>query len=118
MRLSQFDIHFKLRPTTKAQALVNFIVECMVRETTKQSLIKEETLWTLSLYSSSNEKVCRGGVILVTLEDFIVYYALRFNFKLSNSEDEYEALLYRLQLVVKIMAEKIRLKCDLKLMVN
>ncbi|XP_031106330.1 uncharacterized protein LOC116010979 [Ipomoea triloba] len=118
MRLSQFDIHFKPRPTIKGQALADFIVECTTRDATEQARNAEEEWWTLSTDGSSSSKACGGGVVLVTPEGFRAYYALRFHFKLSNNEDEYEALLCGLQLAVSMKVEKLKIRCDSRLVVG
>ncbi|XP_019176175.1 PREDICTED: uncharacterized protein LOC109171578 [Ipomoea nil] len=118
MHLSQFDIDFKPRPAIKGQALADFIVECTAREVTDQVETEDGGWWTLSTDGSSNSKGCGGGVVLVTPEGFRAYYAIRFHFKLSNNEAEYEALLNGLRLAVGLRAEKVRIRCDSKLVVS
>ncbi|XP_019173389.1 PREDICTED: uncharacterized protein LOC109168965 [Ipomoea nil] len=90
MRLSQFDIQFKPRPAIKGQAVADFIVECTAREATERVRDEDEERWTLSTDGSSSTKSCGGGAVLITPEGFRAYYALRFAFKLSNNEAEYE----------------------------
>lgn len=97
MHLSQFDIEYKPRPAFKGQALADFIVECTNREVTEQVEIEDGGWWTLSTDGSSNNKGCGGSIVLITPEDFQAYYALRFHFKLSNNQAEYEAFLGGLQ---------------------
>ncbi|XP_019160737.1 PREDICTED: uncharacterized protein LOC109157290 [Ipomoea nil] len=118
MRLSQYNIQFKPRPAIKGQALADFIVECTAREATEQARSEEEEWWTLSIDGSSSAKGCRGGVVLVTPEGFRAYYALRFHFKLSNNEAEYEALLGGLRLALSMRAEKLKIRCDSRLVVG
>ncbi|XP_019167690.1 PREDICTED: uncharacterized protein LOC109163402 [Ipomoea nil] len=118
MHLSQFDIDFKPRPAIKGQALADFIVECTAREVTDQVETEDGGWWTLSTDGSSNSKGCGGGVVLVTPEGFRAYYAIRFHFKLSNNEAEYEALLNGLRLAAGLRAEKVRIRCDSKLVVS
>ncbi|XP_031107639.1 uncharacterized protein LOC116012276 [Ipomoea triloba] len=146
MHLSQFDIEFKPRPAIKGQALADFIVECTVkgqaladfivectargqaladfivectaREVTEQVENEDGGWWTLSTDGSSNSKGCGGGVVLITPEGFRAYYAIRFHFKLSNNEAEYEALLNGLRLAAGLRAEKVRIRCDSKLVVG
>ncbi|XP_019159996.1 PREDICTED: uncharacterized protein LOC109156598 [Ipomoea nil] len=115
---SQFDIDFKPRPAIKGQALADFIVECTAREVTDQVETEDGGWWTLSTDGSSNSKGCGGGVVLVTPEGFRPYYAIRFHFKLSNNEIEYEALLNGLRLAAGLRAEKVRIRCDSKLVVS
>ncbi|XP_031090983.1 uncharacterized protein LOC115995980 [Ipomoea triloba] len=118
MHLSQFDIEFKPRPAIKGQALADFIVECTARDVTEQVENEDGGWWTLSTDGSSNSKGCGGGVVLITPEGFRAYYAIRFHFRLSNNEAEYEALLNGLRLAAGLRAEKIRIRCDSKLVVG
>ncbi|XP_019186014.1 PREDICTED: uncharacterized protein LOC109180761 [Ipomoea nil] len=118
MRLSQFDIQFKPRPAIKGQALADFIVECTAREATERVRDEDEEWWTLSTDGSSSAKNCGGGVVLITPEGFRAYYALRFAFKLSNNEAEYEALLGGLRLALNMRVEKLKIRCDSRLVVG
>ncbi|XP_019178888.1 PREDICTED: uncharacterized protein LOC109174051 [Ipomoea nil] len=118
MRLSQYDVQFKPQPAIKGQALADFIVECTAREAAELAQSDEEDWWTLSTDGSSGPKGCGGGVVLVTQEGFRAYYALRFHFKLSNNEAEYEALLGGLRLALGMRASKIRVRCDSRLVVG
>ncbi|XP_019175786.1 PREDICTED: uncharacterized protein LOC109171110 [Ipomoea nil] len=118
IRLSQYDVQFKPRPAIKGQALADFIVECTAREAAELARSDEEDWWTLSTDGSSGLKGCGGGVVLVTPEGFRAYNALRFHFKLSNNEAEYEALLGGLRLALGLRASKIRVRCDSRLVVG
>ncbi|XP_019172821.1 PREDICTED: uncharacterized protein LOC109168238 [Ipomoea nil] len=114
MRLSQFDIQFKPRPVIKGHALADFIVECTAPEATERVRDEDEEWWTLSTDGSSSAKSCGGGVVLITPEGFRAYYALRFAFKLSNNEAEYEALC----LALNMRVEKLKIRCDSRLVVG
>ncbi|XP_019161153.1 PREDICTED: uncharacterized protein LOC109157769 [Ipomoea nil] len=118
MRLSQYDIQFRTRPVIKRQTLADFIVECTAREATEQVRDEDEEWWTLSIDGASGPKCCGGGVVLITPEGFRAYYALRFAFKLSNNEVEYEALLGGLRLELNMTVEKLRIRCDSRLVVG
>ena len=83
------------RPAIKGQALVDFITEF----TTPEDKQPEEapTAPTLKIPKrglyvdrSFNEGGSRAGLILVSLKGHRVHYALRFGFKASNNEVEYE----------------------------
>ncbi|CAH9143682.1 unnamed protein product [Cuscuta epithymum] len=118
--LSQFHIEVKPRPSIKGQALADFIVECTAREeaTKMKHGDDEQEWWILSTDGSSAAKSCGGGVVLTTPEGFRAYYAIRFNFKVSNNEAEYEALLCGLRLAANMRAEKVKIRCDSKLVVG
>nr|KYP43928.1 Retrovirus-related Pol polyprotein from transposon 17.6 [Cajanus cajan] len=87
VELSQFDITFKPRGPIKAQCLVDFVNELHPHG------YFEEQWWTLHVDGSSN---CRGsgaGVILEGPKGIVLEQSLRFQFKASNNQAEYEALL-------------------------
>ncbi|CAH9133666.1 unnamed protein product [Cuscuta epithymum] len=117
--LSQYQIEIKPRPSIKGKALADFVTECTARETAITTTGAEpDEAWTLYTDGSSATKACGGGVFLISPEGFRAYYAIRFNFKVSNNEAEYEALLSGLRLAAGLKARHIRIKCDSKLVVN
>ncbi|CAH9090598.1 unnamed protein product [Cuscuta epithymum] len=117
--LSQYQIEIKPRPSIKGQALADFVTECTARETAVTTTGAEpDEAWTLYTDGSSATKACGGGVVLISPEGFRAYYAIRFNFKVSNNEAEYEALLSGLRLAAGLKARHVRIKCDSKLVVS
>ncbi|KAB2626690.1 hypothetical protein D8674_020308 [Pyrus ussuriensis x Pyrus communis] len=56
-------------------------------------------VWTLYVDGSSNQQGCGAGLVLTTPNKVAMKYALRFKFKASNNEAEYEALLAGLRMV-------------------
>ena len=98
IELSQFDIEFMPRPAIKRQALADFIAEF----TTPEDKRPEEAptvptaripKWGLYVYGPSNEGGLGTGLILVSHEGHRMHCAIRFEFKDSNNEAEYEALI-------------------------
>ncbi|CAH9083530.1 unnamed protein product [Cuscuta europaea] len=117
--LSQFQIEIKPRPSIKGQALADFVIECTARETAVANPGPEpDDTWTLFTDGSSAAKSCGGGVVLISPEGFRAYYAIRFNFRVSNNEAEYEALLSGLRLAAGLKAKHLRIKCGSKLVVG
>ena len=72
----------------------------------------------LYIDGSSNSQGSGAGIILTTLEGIQLEYALRFGFKASNNEVEYEALLVELQSATTTGAKQIRVYNDSQLVVN
>ena len=68
--------------------------------------------WVLYVDRSSNGQGSGAGIILTTPEGIQLEYALRFGFKASNNEAEYEALLVGLQLSAALGVEQIRVYSD------
>ncbi|KAL0373162.1 UNVERIFIED_CONTAM: hypothetical protein Scaly_0997800 [Sesamum calycinum] len=86
VELSEYDISYQLRTAVKAQALAKFGNEAMLIE-------EKEGKWLLHVNGSST--LAGNGVKLVltsSMEDEL-NYTLRFDFKVSNNEAEYEALI-------------------------
>ena len=61
--------------------------------------------WELYVHGSSNEGGSGAGLILVSPEGYRVHCALRFGFKTSNNEVEYEALIAGLKLAKYMQVE-------------
>ena len=58
--------------------------------------------WELYVDGSSNDGGSGAGLILVSPEGHRMHCALRFSFKASNNDAEYEALIVRLKLAREI----------------
>ncbi|VFR02436.1 unnamed protein product, partial [Cuscuta campestris] len=115
--LGAFLIEFKPRKAIKGQALADFVVECTAREEPSAEL-ETDDWWTVFTDGSSAAKNSGGGVVVIAPEGFRAYYSVRFGFKASNNEAEYEALLCGLRLAAGMNATKLRIKCDSKLVVG
>ncbi|VFQ88258.1 unnamed protein product, partial [Cuscuta campestris] len=108
--LGSFQIEFKPRPAIKGQALADFVVECTAREVESSGEEPEGNWWTVYTDGSSATDASGGGVVAISPEGFKAYYSVRFRFKVSNNEAEYEALLCGLRLVASIRAERIQVR--------
>ena len=75
-------------------------------------------LWKLYVDGSSNENGSGVGIILITPAGSRFHFALRFSFKASNNEVEYEALLAGLRIAKGLRAKAIHCYSDSQLVVN
>ncbi|VFQ79051.1 unnamed protein product [Cuscuta campestris] len=116
--LGAFQIEFKPRPAIKGQALADFVVECTAREEPSPEEPETDNWWIVFTDGSSAARNSGGGVVVIAPEGFRAYYSIRFGFKASNNEAEYEALLGGLHLAAGMNATKLRVKCDSKLVVG
>ena len=66
---------------------------------------------------SSNEGQSGAGLILVSPEGHRMHCALRFGFKTSNNEAEYEALIVGLNLAREMRVESLKIYSDPQLIV-
>ncbi|RDY04062.1 rnhA, partial [Mucuna pruriens] len=95
IQLSEFDILFESRGHIKAQVIADFLVEL-----TPKGGRELEGEWYLSV----------DGLIKVLIEK-----SLHFEFKASNNQAEYEALLAGMKLAQELEAKKLTAKSDSKL---
>ena len=93
VELGQFDIHFRPRTTIKGQALVEFVAEFTYQA---EGVVEEEQekieqqWWKLYIDGSSNDCGAGAGLMLISPEGHKITCALKFGFKASNNEAEYE----------------------------
>lgn len=74
--------------------------------------------WVLYVDGSSNQMGSGAGLVLTTPQKVEFEYALHFNFKASNNEAEYEALIAGLRIARELGAKQIRVYSDSQLVVN
>ncbi|XP_020216778.1 uncharacterized protein LOC109800405 [Cajanus cajan] len=108
MELSQFDITFKPRGPIKALCLADFINELHPHDQFEQQW------WTLHVDGSSNNQGSGARVILEGPRGITLEQSLRFRFKASNNQAEYEALLAGLRLAEDMGASRIKCRTDSK----
>ena len=58
-------------------------------------------MWGLHIDEISNVQGSKADLILTNSEGIVIEYVIRFNFKASNNQAEYEALLIRLKIAKK-----------------
>ncbi|XP_072052252.1 uncharacterized protein [Arachis hypogaea] len=88
IELSEFDIHYQPRGSVKSQYLADFVIEF-----TEPSSDTESISWVLFVDGASNPQGSGAGVLLKSSEGVVIEHSLRFSFKASNNQAEYEALI-------------------------
>jgi hypothetical protein len=93
IELSEFDMTFSPRGAIKSQILEDFVLEMT-------SPPEEESShpWTLSVDGASNIRGSGAGVVLEGPDGVLIEQSLRFAFKASNNQAEYEALIAGMKL--------------------
>ncbi|RDY06528.1 hypothetical protein CR513_09461, partial [Mucuna pruriens] len=76
---------------------------------------KENSRWILSVDGASNQSRSEAGVILKGLNEVLIEQSLHFEFKASNNQAEYEALLAEMRLAKELEAKTLTAKSDSKL---
>ncbi|GAV68481.1 hypothetical protein CFOL_v3_11984, partial [Cephalotus follicularis] len=94
VELGEYDLNFKARPTIKSQVLADFVadntpMDCMEEDPSEN----ERGLWKLSVDGSSCITGSGVRLVLTSPDGWTLEYALRFEFKATNNEAEWESLI-------------------------
>ncbi|CAL8990397.1 unnamed protein product [Prunus brigantina] len=122
------------RPAEKGQAVADFISELTLPAPSEPFVTGPTSpgtegigaerfdpsvpVWVLHVDGSANQQGCGAGLVLTTPDGGKLEYALRFGFRTSNNEAEYEALLAGLRLAKSMSARQIKIHSDSQLIVN
>ena len=109
MELFEFDIHYEPKASIKGQVFVEFMVELSSDDT---QLNPNDFQWVLSVDGSSNQHWSGADVILEGPNGLLIEQALRFAFKASNNQAEYEALIAMMLLAKELGAWSLLVKSD------
>ncbi|XP_075646115.1 uncharacterized protein LOC142617200 [Castanea sativa] len=119
-RLGFFDIRYRLRSSVKRQVLVDFVVEFSLRGEIEIVCHVEVPPWKVFVdgVSSALGAEAGAGIIIITPEGIKLEYPFRLDFRASNNEAEYEALLARLKAALGLGARDVEACSDSWLVVN
>ncbi|XP_065049163.1 uncharacterized protein LOC135679386 [Musa acuminata AAA Group] len=106
-----------LRQTAiKAQAVADFIAE--LTQVADGDLEQPPEVWILHVDGSASSKGAGVGLVLLAPDDRSFERSLRFGFKATNNEAEYEALLVGLRLALEMQVAAIHVLTDSQLVVE
>jgi len=115
VELSKFDVQYELRGPIKGQVYADFIVELSLAATHQE---KADFRWVLSVDRSFNQQGSGDGVILEGPNGLLIEQALRFSFKASNNQVEYEALIAGMLLANEMGTNRLLAKSDSLLVIG
>ncbi|GKA72558.1 reverse transcriptase domain-containing protein [Tanacetum coccineum] len=128
IELGEHEIIYKPRSAIKGQILVDFLIEPPRTEERietkyggKDSGQLESTAslgWILLTDGASGTEGSRAGLVITNPNGQEITYALRFNFKISNNEAGYEALIAGLKLAIHMEAQHLQVFSDSLLFTN
>ncbi|KAL5539207.1 hypothetical protein UlMin_044287 [Ulmus minor] len=120
IELGEFDIQFKPRTAIKGQALADFIAEFTYTPEMSEKITTQtqNSQWKLYVDGSSTETSSGAGIILVSPDGVKLSCAIRFKFKTTNNQAEYEALLSGLRLAKEVSARHLTIYSDSQLVVS
>ena len=100
---------YKPRSAIKAQALADFITEGFGLEGSPEDNLRP---WMLVVDGSSTPGGGGAGLMIKSPEGQSWLYALHFEFRVSNNEAEYEALIAGLKLAAQLGAKHLNVQSD------
>ena len=119
IELSEFDIRYKPKTAIKGQVLANFVMEFTSTELAKDAQTTTDlSIWKLSVDGASNEQGSGAGLILTSPEGIDIEYALRFGFRASNNEAEYEAVIASLNRAHSLEVDQLEVCSDSQLVIR
>ncbi|XP_074297521.1 uncharacterized protein LOC141628255 [Silene latifolia] len=125
VHLSGYNLKFELRTAIKSQALADFVSDfCPALQTQAEQDIlsleedKGEQVWELHVDGASNARGTGVGLVLKSPQGDLIVKAVRSEFKATNNEAEYEALILGLKLALDLKIRHLKVCSDSKLIVN
>ncbi|KAL0346192.1 UNVERIFIED_CONTAM: Ribonuclease HI [Sesamum radiatum] len=115
VELSEYDISYVPRTTIKAQALADFISE-MAGISIEDTF--QDQVWLLHVDGSSTTQGSGAGVVITLPQGEDLEFAIKFNFKASNNEAEYEALVVSIRMSHEAGARHLLAYSDSQLIVK
>ncbi|KAK0580936.1 hypothetical protein LWI29_007867 [Acer saccharum] len=122
IELSEFDVEYLPRTAIKAQAVADFVAEFTEPSIEVARMMVEQNKkvfkWQLYVDGSSNTHGSGARVVVSTPEGDSVECALRFDFKATNNQAEYEALIAGLKVCTVLGADEVEIFSDSQVVVN
>nr|KYP31356.1 Retrovirus-related Pol polyprotein from transposon 17.6 [Cajanus cajan] len=112
VELFEFGFKYESRGPLKGQCLADFVAELTPISA------DEQQVWTLHVDGSSNSKGGGAGIILEGPNKVTLEQSLKFGFRVTNNQAEFEALLAGLRLAHDLGARRVSCNNDSKLMVE
>ncbi|KAF8112098.1 hypothetical protein N665_0067s0019 [Sinapis alba] len=116
IKLSEYDIPYKIRPAIKAQVLADFIVEIPLDQAAEFDIPVKS--WILHVDGASSNKESGIGVHLQSPTGELIEQSFRLGFAASNNGAEYEALIAGLRLAKVVGAKRLQAFCDSQLVAS
>ena len=119
-KISALGVKYLPRTAIKGQVLADFVAE--FAPTSEQNNLGETTpredspkrtgWWKVYVDGASNAKGSGTGVVIITPDETVIKQSIRLDFKTSNNEAEYEAVLAGLKLAKTLEARRLIIYCD------
>ncbi|KAI3453674.1 hypothetical protein Pfo_010337 [Paulownia fortunei] len=111
IEMSEYDIDYQPRVAIKAQALADFLQEMTPTDEVPEA-------WLLHVDGSATISDCGAGIVLTSSEGEELEFAVKFKFKASNNEAEYEALVRGLKMALELGVRQLSVFSDSRLVMQ
>ncbi|XP_074271407.1 uncharacterized protein LOC141595343 [Silene latifolia] len=125
VHLSGYDLQFEPRTAMKSQALADFVSDFYpaTRGEAEEGMLtmmrsQDGEIWTLYIDGASNARGAGVGLVLRSPKGDIIVQAIRCEFKATNNEAEFEALILGMQMASGLKVRNLRVYSDSLLVVN
>ena len=119
IELSEFNIRYKPKTAIKGQVLADFVMEFTSAELAEATQTTPDLpIWRLSVDGAANAQGSGAGLILTSPKGIDIEYVLRFGFRASNNEAEYEAVIAELNLAHSKEVDQLEVCNDSQLVVK
>ncbi|XP_074318512.1 uncharacterized protein LOC141655325 [Silene latifolia] len=125
VHLSGYDLQFEPRTAIKSQALADFVSDFCpaTRREAEEGMLaitgnQDGEIWTLYIDGASNARGAGVGLVLRSPKGDMIVQAIRCEFKATNNEAEYEALILGMQMASGLKVRNLRVYSGSLLVVN
>ncbi|XP_057790458.1 uncharacterized protein LOC131007565 [Salvia miltiorrhiza] len=108
MELGEYDVDYEPRLAIKAQALADFIQETTCRPV--------QEFWVAFVDGSVTKEGCGIGVYIISPGSEVYQFAIKFTYKMSNNEAEYEPMVIAAHILSELRAECVIIRIDSQLL--
>ncbi|PKA67159.1 hypothetical protein AXF42_Ash004651 [Apostasia shenzhenica] len=114
--LGEYDIKYVPQTAIKAQALADFVAELSTSEPSPTK--SKVTPWSLHVDGASGSQSQGDGILLTSPMGVTLHQAVTLQFKATNNQEEYEALIAGLNFALSMAVRCIQVFNDSQLVVN
>ncbi|GAV62004.1 RVT_3 domain-containing protein, partial [Cephalotus follicularis] len=119
VELGKYDVKYEVRPVIKPQVLANFVGDnTPTKYMEEDSSENDKGMWKLSVDGSYCVSKNGAGLMLTSPDGWTLEYALKFGFKATNNEAEWEALIAGLTMAKYLEVQKLEASSDSQLIVG
>ena len=116
IELGQFDLDFVARTAIKGQVLADFLAEFTNIPGNEE--VRMEKNWVVYVDGSSTKKYGGAEVLLITPGGEELSSFLRLEFRTTNNEVEYEAVIAGLGMALELGAESVEIRSNSQVIVG